>query len=95
MVESIGGYILEQSVSVRAAPELIVADGGGGSRIFRQSLIPILHTRDTDLRYHISRLNKNQQHISCLRMFAGPANSAVGSDQLRGINLCFRNDEYH
>ena len=36
-VESIGAYILEQSVSIRAVRQLM---GGGGSRMFRQSHIP-------------------------------------------------------
>ena len=40
MVESIGGYILEQSVSVRAAPELIVADGGAAVEFFDKASSP-------------------------------------------------------
>ena len=34
--------LLEQSVSVRAVPELLVVEAGG-SRIFRQSLAPVLY----------------------------------------------------
>ena len=41
-VESNGGYILEQSVSVRTVPELLIFLGGGGgggdSQIFRPRL---------------------------------------------------------
>ena len=40
MVECIGGYILEQSVSVRAAPELIVADGGAAVEFFDKASSP-------------------------------------------------------
>ena len=49
--ERFGEYILEQSVSIRAVPELIVGGGGGeevqfrGGQNFLQSFIPVLHTR--------------------------------------------------
>ena len=50
-VERFGECILEQSVSVRAVPELIVGvvvgrggSGGGCSRMFRQNFVPVLHT---------------------------------------------------
>ena len=48
-----GEYILEQSVSIRAVPEIIVGVGGGGQfrgrrvggQIFQQNFVPVLHTR--------------------------------------------------
>ena len=41
-VEIIGEYILEQSVSVRAVPKLILGEAGV-SPIFRQCLVLVLH----------------------------------------------------
>ena len=41
MAEKFGGYILEQSVLVRAIPEFIV-EAGCSCRIFQQR--PVLHT---------------------------------------------------
>ena len=42
-VESIGKYILEQSVSVKAISIIIFGLGGDGSLIFRRKLITVWH----------------------------------------------------
>ena len=45
-VERIDGYILEQSVSVRAVPELIIGEAGAAVDLFLQSLVAVLLTSD-------------------------------------------------
>ena len=55
MVERIDEYILEQSVSDRAIPALIVGEAECGSRIFRQSLVPDLHTSGQTMSRYISK----------------------------------------
>ena len=45
-VERIDGYILEQSVSVRAVPELIIGETGAAVDLFLQSLVAVLLTSD-------------------------------------------------
>ena len=46
MVESIGGYKLEQSVSIRAVPQLIVGEAGAAVEFFGKAstrfLIPVV-----------------------------------------------------